>query len=108
MVATACVATLGCASPLSDDEARRVKDSPQFSAETQRFTNPPNPDAKPSAGGWAIWSRFVFGSKTGTVPVDAIPVAPVTRALPVKMWPATALSASGFSRVTPARCSSSP
>ena len=35
-------------------------------------------------------------------------VAPVTRALPVKMWPATALSASGFSRVTPARCSSSP
>ena len=79
MIATACAATLGCAGTLTSDEARRLEESPQYSADTRRFRNPPNPDAKPTAGGWAIWSRFIFGSKTGTVPVDAIPVTPVTR-----------------------------
>lgn len=52
--------------------------SPQFQNCT--FANPPNPSAPPSASGWAIWTRFLFNSKVGTVPVDAIPVRPLTAA----------------------------
>jgi L-ascorbate metabolism protein UlaG (beta-lactamase superfamily) len=44
------------------------------------FANPPNPQTPPSASGWAIWSRFLFSGKEGTVPVDPIPVQPLTRA----------------------------
>lgn len=45
-----------------------------------RFRNLPNPAAKPSQDGWTIWSRFFSAKKEGTVPVDPIPVRPLTRA----------------------------
>jgi len=45
-----------------------------------RFRNLPNPDARPSQDGWTIWSRFFTAKKEGTVPVDPIPVRPLTRA----------------------------
>ncbi len=44
------------------------------------FANRPNPDTPPGASGWAIWTRFVFGTKQDTVPVDPIPVRPITTA----------------------------
>jgi len=44
------------------------------------YENMANADAKPNAGTVKIWSRFFFGSKEGTVPVDPIPVQPLTRA----------------------------
>ncbi|CAN5265338.1 MBL fold metallo-hydrolase [soil metagenome] len=51
-----------------------------FSAADCRFHNMANPDAKPSESGWKIWSRFVTGTKEGTVPVDPIPVRALDRA----------------------------
>lgn len=50
--------------------------SPQFDG--CGFRNPPNPDALPTQSQWKIWSRFLFETKTGAVPVDPIPVRPVT------------------------------
>lgn len=44
------------------------------------FRNLPNADARPSQNGWKIWGRFFAGAKEGTVPVDPIPVRPLTRA----------------------------
>lgn len=44
------------------------------------FVNPPNPDALPRASTWKIWSRFLVGDKVDTVPVDPIPVQPLTPA----------------------------
>jgi len=52
--------------------------SPQY--KNCLFANPPNPDTPPGAGTWTIWSRFIFASKQGTVPVDPIPVQPLTPA----------------------------
>ncbi len=66
----ACTSTGNCESPFSA--------SPQFKG--CGFSNPPNPQALPSAGGWTIWSRFVFGDKVDTVPVDPIPVRALTTA----------------------------
>ena len=43
------------------------------------FANPPNPLTPPGAGTWTIWSRFIFSTKVGTVPVDH-PVQPLTTA----------------------------
>ena len=80
LLAAACLAIWGCTSSPSQQEQQVLAKSPQYSSETQRFRNAPNPDAKPSAGSWSIWTRFLFGSKAGTVPVDAIPVQPITRA----------------------------
>lgn len=74
LLATLLLAT-GCASS-SGDCGSPYGASPQF--RNCAFNNPPNPAAPPSASGWAIWSRFLFGSKVGTVPVDAIPVQPLT------------------------------
>jgi L-ascorbate metabolism protein UlaG (beta-lactamase superfamily) len=54
--------------------------SPQFDTDC-RFHNPPNPQAKPSESGWKIWSRFFTADKTGTVPVDPIPVRKLDRAM---------------------------
>ena len=54
--------------------------SPQAADDRCHFQNPANPEAKPSQSGWRIWSRFLVGTKVGTVPIDAIPVQPVTRA----------------------------
>ncbi|RYZ09990.1 MAG: MBL fold metallo-hydrolase [Comamonadaceae bacterium] len=67
---TACVGTGRCDSPYSA--------SRQF--EGCSFHAPPNPDALPSASGWTIWSRFLIGTKTGTVPVDPIPLHALSRA----------------------------
>lgn len=54
--------------------------SPQYTAQEHRFHNLPNPDAKPTRGQWDIWSRFLFESKQGTVPVDPIPVRMLDKA----------------------------
>ncbi len=70
LVLAACTRSGPCPSPYSQ--------SPQFSG--CGFSNPANPDALPTASGWKIWSRFLFGTKVGTVPVDAIPVQPLTAA----------------------------
>lgn len=67
---------LGCVS--SSDLNTRYANSPQLKDGV--FANPPNPDTPPGAGTWTIWSRFVFASKVGTVPVDPIPVRPLTTA----------------------------
>ena len=74
----AIVGTAGCASSETCDPEQR--DSAQFSRADCKFRNAPNPDALPSESGWKIWSRFVTGSKEGTVPVDPIPVRRVDRA----------------------------
>ena len=67
----------GCASTQACETGLAA--SPQYEADGCRFRNPANPDAKPSQEGWRIWSRFFFGKKEGTVPVDAIPVRPLTQ-----------------------------
>ena len=75
LACVACVAILtACATGGSCDA--RYAGSPQ--QKDCLFANPPNPQAKPSASGWTIWSRFLFESKVGTVPVDPIPVKPLT------------------------------
>lgn len=68
---------VGCASN-SNDCGSPYAASPQF--KNCGFANPPNAATPAGASGWAIWSRFIFGSKVGTVPVDAIPVRPLTTA----------------------------
>ncbi|MBL0730789.1 MBL fold metallo-hydrolase [Piscinibacter sp. HJYY11] len=65
-----CTSSGNCDSPYAS--------SPQFKG--CLFANPPNPQTPPGAGTWTIWSRFIFASKVGTVPVDAIPVRPITTA----------------------------
>lgn len=54
--------------------------SPQYVAAECKFQNPPNPDARPTERSLALWTRFLFETKVGTVPVDPIPVRPLTRA----------------------------
>ncbi|MFV0680531.1 MBL fold metallo-hydrolase [Ottowia sp.] len=70
----ACAALASCATS-GDCEAL-------YAASPQRqgcvFVNLPNPQAKPNASGWAIWSRFLFEAKVNAVPVDPIPVQPLT------------------------------
>ena len=61
---------------LEDDLAK----SPQYVAQEHRFHNLPNPDVKPNRSTWDIWSRFLFESKQGTVPVDPIPVRKLDKA----------------------------
>ncbi len=71
LLLSSCAAHVGsCESPYAN--------SPQF--KDCGFQNPPNPLTPPSAGTWSIWSRFLFAGKVGTVPVDAIPVKPLTTA----------------------------
>ena len=65
-----CAVGVDCTSPYAA--------SPQFKG--CLFANPPNPQTPPSASTWAIWSRFLLAPKVGTVPVDPIPVQPLTRA----------------------------
>ena len=60
--------------------------SPQFVG--CGFQNPANPDALPSQGTLKIWTRFFFAGKTGTVPVDPIPVRTVTAAQLAALDPA--------------------
>jgi hypothetical protein len=69
------LALAACAS--SGDVNSPYASSPQF--KDGLFANPPNPLTPPSASAWANWSRFLFGTKVDTVPVDPIPVRPLTR-----------------------------
>ncbi len=62
----------GCASTASSACETPYAASPQF--KDCNFQNLPNPQALPSASQWKIWSRFLTATKTGTVPVDPIPV----------------------------------
>jgi L-ascorbate metabolism protein UlaG (beta-lactamase superfamily) len=73
---TALVSTDGRAADCDPRFAR----SPQFQAADCSFQNLPNPDAKPHRTSWEIWKRFLLEKKTGTVPVDPIPVRPLDRA----------------------------
>ena len=57
-----------------DPSRQRAEASPQFETASARFHNLPNPQTLPSASSWAIWSRFLFSGKEGTVPVDPIPL----------------------------------
>ncbi len=70
------LAIVGCAG--SGECSSPYAGSPQFKG--CLFANPPNPLTPPSASAWANWSRFIFASKVGTVPVDPIPVRPLTAA----------------------------
>ena len=63
-----------------DPSGQRAASSPQYEAASRRFRNMDNPQAKASASGWAIWSRFLMQKKEGTVPVDPIPVRMLDRA----------------------------
>jgi L-ascorbate metabolism protein UlaG (beta-lactamase superfamily) len=69
----------GCAARQGECDAR-AKASPQATADCH-FRNRPNADARPTESGWKIWTRFLFQSKVGTVPVDPIPVRRLDRAM---------------------------
>ena len=69
------LAIAGCAS--SGDCSSPYASSPQFKG--CLFANPPNPLTPPGASTWTNWTRFIFGSKVDTVPVDPIPVRPLAR-----------------------------
>lgn len=75
-LAACCLLITGCAS--RGDCSAAYASSPQYQGQSCLFANPPNPQTPPAASGWAIWTRFIFGSKVGTVPVNPIPVRPVT------------------------------
>ena len=66
----------GCAS--SGDCSSPYAGSPQFKG--CLFANPPNPLTPPGASAWANWTRFLIAKKVDTVPVDPIPVRPLTTA----------------------------
>ncbi|VTU22925.1 metal-dependent hydrolase [Variovorax sp. SRS16] len=67
----ACALLAACAGHGPCD-ASPYASSPQFKG--CGFRNPPNPQALPSASPWKIWPRFLFETKTGTMPIDPIPV----------------------------------
>lgn len=69
--AAGCGTSQSC--PTSATNAPRVSDGCQF-------RNLPNPESRPSQSGWKIWTRFLTAGKEGTVPIDPIPVRPLTRA----------------------------
>ncbi len=73
-----CWALVGCATSATCPPRQAM--SPQAGPDCS-YSNPPNPQALPAQSTWTIWTRFVFGSKTGTVPVDAIPVRALSRAV---------------------------
>jgi L-ascorbate metabolism protein UlaG (beta-lactamase superfamily) len=74
--AVACL-LIGCAWVHAGEPAPLL--SPQL-GDDGRFRNPPNPTVGATQGGWKIWSRFFFESKSGTVPLDPIPVRRLDRA----------------------------
>ena len=75
--ATTCLVAAGCATG-ADCDARYAA-SAQSDGDCG-FRNMANPQALPSQSGWKIWTRFFTADKTGTVPVDAIPVRKLDRA----------------------------
>ncbi|MFL6661863.1 MAG: MBL fold metallo-hydrolase [Rhizobacter sp.] len=68
------LAILGCAG--GGDCSSPYAGSPQFKG--CLFANPPNPLTPPSASSWSNWTRFLYEPKVDTVPVDPIPVRPLT------------------------------
>lgn len=64
----------------AEDCEPRYARSPQFVAADCTFQNPPNPQARQPRTTWEIWSRLLTEKKVGTVPVDPIPVRPLTPA----------------------------
>jgi L-ascorbate metabolism protein UlaG (beta-lactamase superfamily) len=58
----------------------RLTASPQYVSDSGEFRNLPNPQAGQQKSSWDIWTRILFAKKVGSVPVDPIPVRPVTRA----------------------------
>ncbi|MES2413650.1 MAG: MBL fold metallo-hydrolase [Pseudomonadota bacterium] len=76
----------GCAVSQTACDPRSAA-SPQASGDCH-FSNMPNPDAKPSQTSWKIWSRFFFGTKQGSMPVDAIPVRRIDPAALAALDPA--------------------
>ena len=72
VLALLCALVAGCAATASSACETPYAGSPQFKG--CGFENAPNPQALPSASPWKIWSRFLVARKTGTVPVDPIPV----------------------------------
>jgi L-ascorbate metabolism protein UlaG (beta-lactamase superfamily) len=80
------LAAAGCAAAESCSTAYAA--SPQFSVEKCVFQNPDNPNARPSEPAWKIWSRFLTPAPPGTVPVDPIPVRPLTGATLAALDPA--------------------
>lgn len=74
----ACLGLAGCATSQACGAGPAT--SPQFVAAECRFRNMANPEAKPSESAWRIWSRFFTATKKDTVPVDPIPLQPLTRA----------------------------
>ena len=75
----ACLAMAGGASGETCDKALAA--SPNFSAQDCVFQNEQNPRAKPSQPAWKIWSRFLAPAPPGAVPVDALPVHQLDRAM---------------------------
>src|SRR3954463_9470184 len=74
LAAAGCAFVAGCSAAGGGET--RYENSPQFRDGV--FQNMANPDEKPSASAWRIWSRFIVGSKVDTVPVDAIPVREIS------------------------------
>lgn len=70
---------LACASVGAESCNPRHVASPQFVAADCKFQNLANPDAKPSRGGWEIWTRFLTEKKVDTVPTQPIPLRPLDR-----------------------------
>ncbi|MEJ8812363.1 MBL fold metallo-hydrolase [Variovorax ureilyticus] len=76
LVLAVCGLIASCASNSNGTCESPYAASPQFNG--CGFRNPPNPDARPSEGAWNIWTRFLFATKKDTVPIDPIPVRPLT------------------------------
>ncbi|MGQ3114380.1 MAG: MBL fold metallo-hydrolase [Hydrogenophaga sp.] len=68
----------GCAA-VRAGEAERPPASTQR-GDDGRFRNPPDPSNRPTEGSWKIWSRFLFETPVGAVPLDPIPVRRLDRA----------------------------
>ncbi|MET0541752.1 MAG: MBL fold metallo-hydrolase [Variovorax sp.] len=83
LLVAACLFVAACANTGDCDAAYAA--SPQYKGCS--FQNPPNPDTPPRASTLKIWSRFFFAGKVDTVPVDAIPVKPLTTAQLVALDP---------------------
>ena len=80
LAAAGCATAQSCSTPYAA--------SPQFSVEQCVFRNLENPQAQPSQPAWKIWSRFLTPAPPGTVPVDPIPVRPLTPAALAALDPA--------------------
>lgn len=86
LVAAVVCLLIGCASVRAGEPAATLL-SPQL-GDDGRFHNPPNPTAGATQSAWKIWFRFLCESKSGTVPLDPIPVRRLERAALESLDPA--------------------